>query len=399
MDSQQNERIRFAHKLLVQSIADRDLKTIKTLIREEPTLLECKDIYGNTPVHLAVADMEQQSMNANDDEEDEEKDRERRFTIVELFVVKEFSHVLIKTDGLNRTPLHAAICNHTYSKIIDLLIRHGPEAIEMTDYTGSTSLHLAVCWGINTGLIHSMVNATPHGLRAIQVIDERGRTVLHEACHGQHIGFDDQDCSFYKRIFHEWPTASLVLDEYSKSPYDDAVHHLCYSAPKTEQFVANATKDVMFALIEALYSISPSFLDKEHILSHIESTLLRVCTTTDVSRLKTSTNVNSLLEGVFRPHISQMLVKKIIELPAVQKMVANNHNEEETSHTEDISSVQRFRDLVHDLYRMNTAGRCDYLQTDPGNKAAGVRVLLSVIDSCSGLFWHLKENPALLEGC
>jgi hypothetical protein len=52
---------------------------------------------------------------------------------------------------------------------------------------------------------------------------------------------------------------------------------------------------------------------------------------------------------------------------------------------------------INIITRLNAAGR-QYTKIDPGNKIAGVDVLISVSDTLDCLFYHLVENPSLCAG-
>ena len=462
MDHAHSEQMQIGHKALISSITEGDLQTTKDLLEnKEPRLIELRDLYGNTPMHIAIQQQQElyqqrhailQGCIINDGDDDydyeEEKEREREqrdkeyeelkiklsksVEILDYFIT-EYSHVLVKSDGLNRTPLHAAVSSHTpNASIVKLLIRHGPSSvIAMADGGGSTPLHLALCWEISPYLIQMMVKSPAYddqgqasddnnkrenySNQAIHVMDDNDRTVFHEACHYQHVGKSEHDFSFYQTLLNEWPTSCLVLDEYGKSPYDDAIRNLASIAPATEQFVGTATKDVVCAMIEAFYScydpqrhqsLTSCFM--KSILCHVQSTMALVIPSKDISLLKSTTNISLLLFERFRPHMSQVLLKRLIDLPELQVIFKgkdtgiddseqDDDGENDNADNDDFAHRRLLRYLIHDLYRMNTAGRNDYLRNDPGNKAAGIQVLSSVSNSCSGLYWHLRENPSLCD--
>ena len=99
--------------------------------------------------------------------------------------------------------------------------------------------------GIDSPLLLFMMECNPAAVKIVDT-DQSRRTVLHEACCGQ----ASLDVAIYRRLVDLWPAACLRLEEYGKSPYDEALHNTQNNVEV--DFMLAATHEAACVLMEVI---------------------------------------------------------------------------------------------------------------------------------------------------
>lgn len=347
------------HKALIQAMVKANMEQIEVFVTNNPELLELYDWHGNTPLHIASFERVQPLV--------------IRF-ILQRLEKENVAVVLTLRDELKRTPLHTAISSVASEEVIELLFRANPETIGMTDFADATPLSLAVCVGLSPRLIRVMMELNSQAIRFVGTTNQR--TVLHEACQSaQHL-------SVYQALVKAWPTACLRLDEYGKSPYDEALRKMQDNDTAVIDCMLQSTHEVACALMEVILTCilvddnGTTHSSRQRILSQKVRQLLQ-----DLPVDSTITNPQVLVQ-VARPHLSQMHLRKLLQWIQQQEQ-------------EQKALATGWDNCVNSVYHMNVAGR-RYMLDDPGNKRKALAVLQSVSDNVAGLYWHVREHPTVV---
>ncbi|MCB9493023.1 MAG: ankyrin repeat domain-containing protein [Epsilonproteobacteria bacterium] len=135
-----------------------DLQAMKELLARGNVHVNSSDYSGQTALHYAVM--------------------QRRNDMVALLLALEPD--LNRADWKKRTPLHYA-CMLGLSEIFRLLVYTGRANLSLQDEKGYTPLHYAVKKN-NTSILQVLNEICSHYNPYIDVVDKRGRTLLHLAC-------------------------------------------------------------------------------------------------------------------------------------------------------------------------------------------------------------------------
>ena len=138
------------------------------LLRLKPDLQK-SDIYGNTPLHLAIYNPRISSM-FNDP---------TAFSVDDVRILLNAGADIHSRDKQGNTPLHIAVAEDGY-EIAELLIKKG-SGVNARNLQGRTCLHMASCSGAQD-IVQMLV---AHGAE-VNVEDERGCTPLHNALSFHH---------------------------------------------------------------------------------------------------------------------------------------------------------------------------------------------------------------------
>lgn len=114
-------------------------------------------------------------------------------------------------------PLHIAVQSRAPPVVLELLIRHAPEVLAMTNKFGETPLHLALQHGpVGREAAELLLR---HGPEAVRARDRGGDLPLHHAaCHGA-------AADVVRRVVEIWPEVIHEVNKEGLTPMACAIQH------------------------------------------------------------------------------------------------------------------------------------------------------------------------------
>jgi hypothetical protein len=334
---------------------DVPLNTVQILATKNPKVFLQADDLGCTPLHSACG----------------------RGSMEVVSLLKNlFPETARMNCGNGWTPLHC-LCARNNDQVpeatveaVDRLLHRYPLALTMTtEESNHTPLHLACLEGASAAVIELLVKRGP---KAVQIVSNHGFTVLHLACQR-----NDVPDSVLRLLLELFPAACLLLSLFR---YSNAWHrclplNLAVFQRRSEDMILDvlkATKDNVCALIE--YALCPQTTMPLHMRERLGAII-----TTFVPDFDATASGVALAESI-RPHLTNELVKNLLDNQDLQKM---------------LSSDLHIQGLLSGLVRMNSSVHAQYVRDEPSNRVKGVSLMTHMNSSVDCLYLHLQENAEL----
>jgi hypothetical protein len=306
-----------------------NFEVVKLLLESYPEALCVADLGGNTPLHIPY------------------KNDEASLNFLRLLVSWGGAKAFGMLDSDGKAPLQKA-CGCGYpADILDLMIATYPDALDIVDNSGQTSLHGACRSDVPVATLRVMINHAPATCLVLEEIFGADALTL---------TLDDEEDHYVLPL--DWAL------------YKEGEANALEREATTLELLLNASKDAVCAMMECAFISRITMLTT--VTNHVRAT---------ITRAMPAFNENSLMTLAVHDHLDPDLIMTLV----------NNEDLQELLKTD-----KAYHTLIAGLVHMNKSGRGKALR-DHSNKCAGVSVLNSTADNADCLYLHLRESPSLCD--